>query len=421
MIKNSDQNLTLENFFLFLHSLPNWLMTNVFTFSTTIQFVIIIVCCVLGWFIAKRISNWLKQQGKTEDKNFIIAFFAQLHLSIDESLRLFCTTLLLWIATALAWVSTKPSDALNIVSALLSAWIFVKLLTGTISSYFWAKISATVIWFFAALYIIGWFKPFINILDATGFSLGNHQISILSLFKCGILITFLLWISDIFTKKADSLLSQTHALNHKQKKTLVKIIQFFFGSMAVIIGLNTLGIDLTAITVFGGALGVSIGVGLQRIFANMISGLVLHADKSVKIGDLIAVSDTVGWVNKIGVRYVSVISRDGKQHLIPNELLITSKIENWSYDSTSLRISIPISVSLNADKSTVKNILLECAQNNSHVLRNPEPMSLIKSFSGEKVDMELVVWINDPAYGLNIIRHELYESIWEKFKVNEIF
>lgn len=224
---------------------------------------------------------------------------------------------------------------------------------------------------------------------------GHYEISILALIKSVLLIILLFWIARFIVKKIEYSLRTTKTLNAFQKNILLKIIKFFFITLVVIIALNTLGLDLTALAVFGGAFGVSIGVGLQKIFSNLISGLVLLVDKSVKPGDLISVANTVGYVNYIGARCVSVIARDGKQHFIPNELFITNAVENWSHFSKNMHVAIPISVPRHVDRDLVKNTLINYSLNNPAISTTPKPTCIIKNFDSTKIEMEFDFWIKD--------------------------
>jgi potassium efflux system protein len=192
--------------------------------------------------------------------------------------------------------------------------------------------------------------------------------------------------------------------------SVVIVIAAFF------VGIDLLGIDLTAFAVFSGALGLAVGFGLQKTFGNLIAGIILLMDRSIKPGDVIVVADAVGRVNKIGVRAVSVITRDGKEHLIPNELLMTERVENWSYSSREVRIKMAVGVSYDSDLRLAQRLMLEAADEAPRVLKKPAPVCWITGFGDSAVNHELRLWISDPEGGLGNIQGDVFLRIWDKFK-----
>ena len=189
---------------------------------------------------------------------------------------------------------------------------------------------------------------------------------------------------------------------------------------AVVIGLNIVGLDLTSLAVFSGALGLGIGFGLQKVVSNLISGIILLMDKSIKPGDVIAVGDSYGWVNSLGARCISVLTRDGKEHLIPNENLITQTVENWSYSDRKVRLHIPIGVSYNSDIHQVRELLLQAVDEHARVLKIPEPRCLITGFGDSSIDFEIRAWIFDPQEGLSNLKSDLFFRVWDLFKEHNI-
>jgi small-conductance mechanosensitive channel len=183
-----------------------------------------------------------------------------------------------------------------------------------------------------------------------------------------------------------------------------------------LLAMDILGIDLTALAFFSGAFGLAIGFGLQKTFGNLISGIILLMDRSIKPGDVIAIGDSFGWVNKIGIRAVSIITRDGKEHLIPNENMMTNEVENWSYSSKNVRVRIPVGVAYNSDIKLVEKILLELAKDHSRILKRPEPKVLIKEFGDNSVNFEYRIWIKDPQAGVSNIKSDIMKQIWFEFE-----
>jgi small-conductance mechanosensitive channel len=176
-----------------------------------------------------------------------------------------------------------------------------------------------------------------------------------------------------------------------------------------------MGIDLTALAVFGGAIGVGLGLGLQKVVSNFISGVILLLDKSIKPGDVIEISNTYGKINKLAARYTSVISRDGREHLVPNEDIITQPVINWTFSSNRVRRHLPVNVSYKADIEKAMNLMMQAANETPRVIKNPEPRVLIKSFGDNGVDLELRMWIIDSENGVSNIASDVYLQIWHKF------
>jgi len=186
--------------------------------------------------------------------------------------------------------------------------------------------------------------------------------------------------------------------------------------VAVVVALQTVGIDLTAFAVFSGALGVGIGFGLQRIVANLISGFILLLDHSIKPGDVVTVGNTYGWIEVLGARYVSVRTRDGIEHLIPNEELIVQRVENWSHSDKAVRLRIPIGVSYQADVRQAMQLCLDAANQVDRVLRVPAAVCLLLGFGDSSVDLELRIWISDPEKGRSNVRSAVLLNVWDEFR-----
>jgi len=191
-------------------------------------------------------------------------------------------------------------------------------------------------------------------------------------------------------------------------------------ALAVLAGLNAVGVDLTALTVLGGAIGLGLGFGLQKVISNFVSGIILLADRSIKPGDVIVVGNTYGWVKQLSARYVSLVTRDGKEHLVPNELLITERVENWSYSDNNVRVRVPIGISYNSDVRRAIELVLEAAGESPRVLKSPSPNCLLTGFGDSSVDLELRLWINDPEEGVGNVQSDVLLRVWDKFHENGI-
>ncbi len=184
--------------------------------------------------------------------------------------------------------------------------------------------------------------------------------------------------------------------------------------------LNAVGINLSSLAVFGGALGVGLGFGLQRIASNFISGFILVFDRSIKPGDIITVGDKFGWVEQLNARYVVVRNREGVDTLIPNENLITSEVINWSYADTNVRMIIKVQISYNDDPEQALALMLDCAKVSPRILTEPPPTVRLMAFADSGIELQLRVWIADMEKGTGEIRSAINLAIWRTFKENNI-
>ena len=201
---------------------------------------------------------------------------------------------------------------------------------------------------------------------------------------------------------------------------LGKILRSLLVFISFVIALSTIGLDLTSFALLGGAVGVGIGFGLQKVVSNLVSGLILLIDRSIKPGDVIEIEGTYGWINSLRARYASVITRDGKEHLIPNEDLITNRVINWSFSDRNVRVRVPVGISYDSNPRLAIELCLQAAKSTSRTLMDPEPKCLLTGFGDNSIDLELRFWIDDPSNGVGNVRSAVLLSIWDKFNENNI-
>ena len=270
----------------------------------------------------------------------------------------------------------------------------------------------------------------IEALKAIGIDVGSYRLSLYGLFST-IVVAVLLYLSvRVILRSIKWLLRRNTQIDATQRLLAEKLIAIALFVFAILFGIDLLGIDLTALAVFSGAAGLAIGFGLQKTVGNLIAGIILLMDRSIKPGDIIVVGDgssmggsalpggvpNVGRVAKIGVRAVNVITRDGKKHLIPNELLMTQPVENWSYASPEVRVRMRIPVGYACDLRLAQRLIIETAMTNPRILNKPEPAVWITAFGERAVEHELRYWISDPEAGLGNIQVEVFLGIWDRFK-----
>ena len=284
----------------------------------------------------------------------------------------------------------------------------------------WENIISTSVWVIVALYLLDVLPVVLTTLDGLAFNLGKARISVLSVIKflllVALLFTLAMWLSAIIERR----MRRTNYLSPSVRVGLSKFSKFLLIGLAFFIALDAVGIDLTALTVFGGALGVGLGFGLQRIASNFISGFLLLFDRSIKPGDVISIGNKFGWVEELRARYIVVRDRDGVDTLIPNENLVTSEVINWSYSDRNVRLKLPVSISYANDPQQAIELLIQAARENPRVLSNPEPVGRLMHFGDNGIELELRLWINDPEKGVNNVRSDINLAIWRLFKQHNI-
>lgn len=259
-----------------------------------------------------------------------------------------------------------------------------------------------------------------NRLDAVGFSLGSWRFSLLTITRVTISAIILFALVRLANKVVKLGVRRNEHLDSTQKLLVQKLAAIAIIIIAFFVGIDMLGIDITAFAFFSGALGLAIGFGLQKTFGNLIAGLILLVDRSIKPGDVIVIGEAVGKVNKIGVRAVSIITRDGKEHLIPNENLMTQEVENWSYSSRDVRVRVAVGVSYDCDLRLAQKLMLEAAARSKRVLKSPPPNVWLAEFGDNSVNHEILCWIRDPEEGIGNVRSEVLNHLWDLFKEHDI-
>ena len=257
-------------------------------------------------------------------------------------------------------------------------------------------------------------------LDRVGFEIAGNNYSLLTAIRIVVALVALYAVVKLLNRLVGQALRRTGKLDATQQLLGQKLAAVAILVAAFFIGIDLVGIDLTALAVFSGAFGLAIGFGLQKTFGNLIAGIILLMDRSIKPGDVIAVGDSFGHVTKIGVRAVSIITRDGKEHLIPNENLMTQEVENWSYSSRDVRIHIPVGVAYDCDLPLAQKLMIEAATASARVLDQPGPTIWLIAFGESGIDHEILVWISDPEAGIGSVQSEVLNRLWVLFAENGI-
>jgi small-conductance mechanosensitive channel len=268
--------------------------------------------------------------------------------------------------------------------------------------------------------LLGGMQPLTNGLEGVGLRVGTHHVTLLGVINFIVVAAVLYAVARLANRVLLHTIGHTKGLDVSQRALVQKLASIAVVVIAILLGIDLLGIDLTALTVFSGAFGLAVGFGLQKTFGNLIAGLILLMDRSVKPGDVIVVGDTFGQVTKIGVRAISVVTRDGKEHLLPNEQLMTDPVENWSYSSRNVRVHVKVGVGYDSDLAVAQRLMIEAAMASPRVLNDPKPSVWLTDFGDSSVDHEILCWISDPEAGIGNVRSDILNRLWVSFKENRI-
>jgi small-conductance mechanosensitive channel len=291
----------------------------------------------------------------------------------------------------------------------------------------WETRAALLIWLVIAAEYLGWLDPIIATLDSVGIAAGKTRITVWSVLKLLFTLTLFMLAAAWISRWVERRVKKLTGVAMSTRIGIAKFANAFLIALSILIGLNAAGVDLTALTVLTGAVGLGLGFGLQSIAANFVSGFVLLMDRSIKPGDVISLSgqagtstENFGWVQELRGRYVVVRDRDGVEMLVPNQQLISNAVINWSYTDPRIRLKLPIRVSYKDDPELALKILLEACIGQARVLPDPEPVSRLMHFSDSGIELELRFWISDPQEGVNNVRSEVNRAIWRLFKEHQI-
>ena len=357
-----------------------WLNANLLDGETVPQ-----VLAIVGSFLVARVLVHSLRVRAADFAGKIAAQRQQVVLRLRPLGLPIAWALLLWFSLVALRQADVPAPAVQAAVALVLAWIGIRLATSLIASPFWSRAIAIVFVAAAALRVFGLWSATLRILDEMTMTIGAVRLSVLGLIEAMLILAVLWSVGSVAARWLDRWIERLPDLTPSGRVLLGKMLRIATFSVAVFLALHAIGVDLTTLAVFSGAVGLGIGFGLQKIFSNLVSGLILLLDRSVKPGDVIALSDHYGWINALGARYVSVVTRDGIEHLIPNEDLISERVENWSHSNNLLRLHAPFGIAYGSDLHQAVAIAEQAARDFPRVLPAPEPRCLVLAFGDSAV------------------------------------
>lgn len=383
---------------------------------------VVALAAVGAWLVHRTLGHGLAAQAGDDADAYAVRHLARRTLQRI----LFPLAMLLGVLAgrALLMRMDMPVGALDLAVPLLASLATIRLLVYFLRKAFrpgpavkaWESLIATSVWLLVALHLLGWLPIVLEALDAMAVEVGSARISLLATLKLLLALALLWLLATWLGRVIEQRISQAAFVNPGMQVALVKLSKFTLMVLAFLLALNAVGIDLTALAVFGGALGVGLGFGLQRIASNFISGFIVLFDRSIRPGDVISVDQSFGWVQALHARYVVIKDRDGVERLIPNEMLITNPVINWSYSDRNVRLKIPVAISYDNDPEQAMALLLQAAHANERVLAEPAPAARLMAFGDSGIELELRVWLGDPEAGLAAVRSDINLAIWRLFK-----
>ncbi|MEE2995969.1 MAG: mechanosensitive ion channel domain-containing protein [Pseudomonadota bacterium] len=408
--------MDLSIFNKWLASIQKWVELDLLTVSTGTQAAAIAIAFIVALILANPArQTYLKIFDFLPDRWRVAVARPVRELSLSINWLVLQIGIFI-IAEAMGW----PDKLLDITVSLLTAWVVIRIASQLIRDPVWANLFACTAWGIAALSIVDLLSQTVELLDAAALNVGDVKISALTVIQGVLTLIVLLWLATLSSRLLEQKVQSLPNLTPSVQVLIGKMIKIVFVMVAILVAINTAGIDLTAFAVFSGALGVGVGFGLQKVVSNFISGIILLLDRSVKPGDTIVVAGYYGRVDSLGARYASVITRDGVEHLVPNEEFINTRVENWSHSNETIRLKTDVGVHYDSDLKKAMELCLDAAANTDRILTYPKPVCLLTSFGDSSIDLQVRFWINDPMNGRANVISNLLLGIWERFAENGI-
>lgn len=379
----------------------------------------ILLAVLIAFLIRGMIRNYVMQNAP-EDWKLAIG-------GINRVLFPLSTLIILQI-NKLILATWQHTSMLHLASTLLMAMAVIRLFVyairyispGGLLKSLENSISATI-WVLLALHLSGLLPEITQTLQDVQFKIGKSELNLLIIFQALLTILTTIFVAMWFSRMIENKVMHATHIRMNMRVVLSKVLRVALLFIALLVGLSTVGLDLTLLSVFGGALGVGLGFGLQRIASNYVSGFILLLDNSMQIGDIITVDDKhYGEITDLRTRYLVLKKLDGTQVIVPNESLIINPVINHSFTDRNTRVVLEIQVAYDSNLEKVLAIMLQTALNHPRILKIPAPTSGVIAFADSGISLMLTVWIVDPENGQLLLKSELFLDLWRSFKEHNI-
>nr|WP_232272155.1 mechanosensitive ion channel domain-containing protein [Thiosulfatihalobacter marinus] len=382
-------------------------------YQVAIAFGLLAVSFALARYIQPRFHGWLREREGWPKWRFRYAMMLHRRMPLVVFVPLIWMTV--WIMRDLTWPSR--SYLLAILANLASAWLVVVLVMRLVQNSALRSFLRYGAWVWITLVILGLSEETMQLMDSIAVEIGDSRLTLWMVVQAALILGLTFALVRFLSRQTASRIRSNEDISPSMQVLFVKFLQVLLYGAAFFIGLRAVGFDLRGLAFLSGAIGVGIGFGLQKVVSNLVSGVIILLDKSIKPGDVISLGETFGWINSLSARYVSVVTRDGREYLIPNEDLITGQVVNWSHSDTYVRLDIYFGTAYGDDPHEVRKIAIEAARSVERVLSFPKaPVCHIVGFGDSSVDYILRFWIDDPTGGLTNIRGNVYLALWDAFQ-----
>jgi len=388
--------------------------------SVLVQIGIIVVLVLPALLIGRRLGALLKDRARSiKGAPGLLRFIVSFVNRLDWLFYAIFLGIALGVTNAFAW--PESNYLIYVASLFAGAWLVISVASQALRNQALRTAFAYLTWIFVAAMILGIVDDVAQVLDSVGFTIGENRISILSVSKGFLLLAAAMWLSTSVGGFLDRRIQGIDELTPSLRVLLGKITRIALLFVAALVVMSGIGIDLTALTVLSGAVGVGVGFGLQKVVSNFISGIIILVDESIKPGDTISLGETFGWIRELRARFVSVVTRDGREFLIPNEDFITREVVNWSFTDRYVRLDVEFGVTYDSDPHEVSRIAIEAASSVDRVdsSRN-QPVCWLTEFGDSSLNFVLRFWIADPQQGLTNIKGKVLLKLWDALKENNI-
>ncbi|MGZ8984146.1 MAG: mechanosensitive ion channel family protein [Methylotenera sp.] len=383
------------------------------------QLAIVVLACGIAWAINGALrayvmryapENWKRGVGGV--KRVLFPLSTLIFVQIAK------VVLAHWQHTSLLHLASKLLLAMAVIRLVVYAMRYIVAPGGLLKTI--ENSVASFIWMVLALHLGGLLPQLLKALEDIQFNIGKNPVNLLlalqAIFIIVVTIFIALWISRVLENK----LMRAQNVNMNLRVVLTKLLRIFLLFIAILTALSAVGLDITLLSVFGGALGVGLGFGLQRIASNYVSGFIILLDKSMQIGDVITVDSHYGVVSDLRTRYLVLRKLDGTQVIIPNETLIINPVINHSFSEHKARVQMDIQVSYDSPLELAMQLIADIAGHHPRILQIPEPAVLVKGFGESGIDLMLSIWIPDPEEGSATLQSDIFLDVWRAFQENNI-
>ncbi|WP_353312072.1 MULTISPECIES: mechanosensitive ion channel family protein [unclassified Shimia] len=386
-------------------------------YQILIALLLLAAALVVSMILKPRFYDWLKTRDGWSKLRYRYAMMVHRRMSLIVFNALIWFTV--WVMRAVTWPSR--SYLLVGLANLALAWLVVVVVLRVVQNTTLRTFLRYGAWIWVTLVLTGLRADAVRLMDSMALVFGETRISLWMIAQALLLLGLTFAVTRLVSRQADARLKSSEDISPSMRVLFGKLLQVFIYATAFFVGLKIIGFDLQGLAFLTGFIGVGLGFGLQKVVSNLVSGLIIVMDKSIKPGDVISLGETFGWINSLGARYISVVTRDGKEFLIPNEDLITNQVVNWSHSDAYVRLDIFFGTAYGDDPHLVRKVAVEAAKSVGRVLTYPNtPVCHIVGFGDSSVDYVLRFWIEDPTGGLTNIRGNVYLALWDAFKLHEI-